>query len=769
MNNDLRPINTIPNFKRFCMTIGELPTSYLETMTYYEMLVWFTEYMKNTIIPTINNNGLAVEELQNKYIELKSYVDNYFTNLDVQQEINNKLDAMAESGELTDIIAQYLGLAGVLSFNTIADMKKATNLVNGSTCRTLGYYTINDNGGALYKIRNISNEDVVNNMDIIPVSNNLIAEYIINDNKINADQFGAKGDNTTDDKDVIQFAINYALNKNINVELSKKTYLISNSILINQSGTLKLIFNGNNGTLKGNFNDYLIKANVNTTQQFIIENLELNGSFKANGLSIYKSQRFSLKNVIFHYCLKGLTIINSWYGNVDSNCMFDSCLHAINLEEDLEDSYYGEVNTIEFGNLSIDSHNVTSSNFNIENEKSTGVKINTLVHSVKFNGTIVENCDIGIKGCETNRTGNGTIYGIVIFDKCYFEDCSYRLIDWTGSETKYIVTNFIFTNNNIYPLSILEAHINQSRFFIQNNMAFKIVPYLDNKNLELITDVNDYYIKTENYNYTTKVEKIQNRINRSSVMLPSNMAQPQTYPSSTNMNLAVQDDNYLMYQFFMNNNNVTIKNSKALSINSKNISFDSQDLIPKGIIINGNDGKKYMLSTNDGTSVTLIEMKNQSRVYERANSYSAYWLYAHKDSLPNGFIAWCNDLDKSVKLVKNGNTGEWWTNETNSYLCIGTSSTLFNNLSVQPNYYWKPCWDLSFNHGVFLHGNTKYNSGYDWSMNNNPQDTSAQILAYGTISQRPESPAYKSVYYATDENKYYTWDMTTWTEITKIM
>ena len=104
MNNDLRPINTIPNFKRFCMTIGELPTSYLETMTYYEMLVWFTEYMKNTIIPTINNNGLAVEELQNKYIELKSYVDNYFTNLDVQQEINNKLDQMVQDGSLQTII-----------------------------------------------------------------------------------------------------------------------------------------------------------------------------------------------------------------------------------------------------------------------------------------------------------------------------------------------------------------------------------------------------------------------------------------------------------------------------------------------------------------------------------------------------------------------------------------------------------------------------------------------------------------------------------------
>ena len=124
MNNDLRPINTIPNFKRFCMTIGELPTSYLETMSYYEMLVWFSEYMKNTIIPTINNNGLAVEELQNKYIELKSYVDNYFDNLDVQQEINNKLDEMAQDGSLQVIIDQFLKINSILTFINVEEMKK---------------------------------------------------------------------------------------------------------------------------------------------------------------------------------------------------------------------------------------------------------------------------------------------------------------------------------------------------------------------------------------------------------------------------------------------------------------------------------------------------------------------------------------------------------------------------------------------------------------------------------------------------------------------
>ena len=208
MNNDLRPINTIPNFKRFCMTIGELPTSYLETMSYYEMLVWFTEYMKNTIIPTINNNGLAVQELQDKYIELKNYVDDYFTNLDVQQEINNKLDAMAESGQLTDIIAQYLGLAGVLAFNTVNDMKSATNLVNGSTCRTLGYYNINDGGKAIYKIRNITNEDIVDDVFIIALNDqSLIAELIYEE--INTKQIGCYGDNIHDDTS----KINYVLNK----------------------------------------------------------------------------------------------------------------------------------------------------------------------------------------------------------------------------------------------------------------------------------------------------------------------------------------------------------------------------------------------------------------------------------------------------------------------------------------------------------------------------------------------------------------------------
>ena len=85
MNNDLNvDVRTLKPFTRFIYTIGELPSSYLMSMTYQEQLTWFCNYLATTVIPTVNNNGLAVEELQQKYIELKNYVDTYFDNLDVK-------------------------------------------------------------------------------------------------------------------------------------------------------------------------------------------------------------------------------------------------------------------------------------------------------------------------------------------------------------------------------------------------------------------------------------------------------------------------------------------------------------------------------------------------------------------------------------------------------------------------------------------------------------------------------------------------------------
>lgn len=81
-----------------------IPLAFDESMSYYETLLGLLNYLKNVVIPTVNNNAKAVAELQNLYIELHDYVEHYFDNLDLQQEVNNKLDEMVEDGTLERLI-----------------------------------------------------------------------------------------------------------------------------------------------------------------------------------------------------------------------------------------------------------------------------------------------------------------------------------------------------------------------------------------------------------------------------------------------------------------------------------------------------------------------------------------------------------------------------------------------------------------------------------------------------------------------------------------
>lgn len=91
-------------FPQFMNTLGIIPTSYKDSMTYYECLAWLCKFLEETVIPTVNENGEATEELQNLFVQLNEYITNYFDNLDVQNEINNKLDEMSRNGTLTNLL-----------------------------------------------------------------------------------------------------------------------------------------------------------------------------------------------------------------------------------------------------------------------------------------------------------------------------------------------------------------------------------------------------------------------------------------------------------------------------------------------------------------------------------------------------------------------------------------------------------------------------------------------------------------------------------------
>ena len=82
--SELKQVQSLRPFTKFCCTIGNLPSSYLISLTYEEQLLWLCNFLSEKVIPTVNQNAEAVEELQNLYIKLKNYVEHYFDNLDVQ-------------------------------------------------------------------------------------------------------------------------------------------------------------------------------------------------------------------------------------------------------------------------------------------------------------------------------------------------------------------------------------------------------------------------------------------------------------------------------------------------------------------------------------------------------------------------------------------------------------------------------------------------------------------------------------------------------------
>ena len=71
----------VEGLKKLCVTIGNLPSSYVDSLSYYECLMWLCNYIEKTIVPAINENSEAITELQ-------QYVEEYLVDMDeVKQQI----------------------------------------------------------------------------------------------------------------------------------------------------------------------------------------------------------------------------------------------------------------------------------------------------------------------------------------------------------------------------------------------------------------------------------------------------------------------------------------------------------------------------------------------------------------------------------------------------------------------------------------------------------------------------------------------------------
>lgn len=341
MSNINYNFNKLTPFKFFCLTNFPFIEEDFDALTYYELLCKVVEYL-NKVIDTTNAIGTQTEELTNAFNELKSYVDNYFTNLDVQTEINNKLDEMAQDGTLQQIISSYLNTKALLVFDNVESMKNSNNLIDGSYAETLGYYNKNDGGKATYKIRSITNNDVIDNAKIIPLKNNNLIAELVDNNIINIKQFGAYGDNEHDDTEAFKKAIDFAYSlpnannyNSFKVIIPKGKYLISSELRLTSStlngselSNISIEGEGQGTTvLISNFSDNGNLIYLNASSKFSLKNMSfknLNSNVDVTALKIAgSSMLIDLTNLFAYKFYVGFDL-DICVGNV-TNCFANSC------------------------------------------------------------------------------------------------------------------------------------------------------------------------------------------------------------------------------------------------------------------------------------------------------------------------------------------------------------------------------------------------------------------------------------------------------------
>ena len=402
-----------------------IPLAFDESMSYYECICSFYKYLTDEIMPALNNNAEAVAELQNLYIALKDYVDNYFDNLDLQTEVDNKLDEMYENGQLQSLIEQFIDLEVTFTFDTIEDMKEATNLVDKTNVKTLGFYSLNDGGSAYYRVRPVTTDDTVDEITIIALTDEtLVAELIIKD-VMNFKQFGAKGDGETDDTASIQLCLSNCHN----ILVNGGVYMIDpvTSVKPISNSKIELV----NATLKAIPNDATNYAIVMFDN---VHDIELSGGILEGeredhtGATGEWGHGIHIKGGSYNIYVHDLTIKNTWGDglyinnakNINSqNLYIDNArrngISVINVDtyHSLNDYVYDTNGTAPQSAMDIEPNNTTDKIKNIIIDNFTG--INSVGDGLdiilsELDGTS-DDVSITINNLKIDTTGSHGIYG----------------------------------------------------------------------------------------------------------------------------------------------------------------------------------------------------------------------------------------------------------------------------------------------------------------------------------------------------------------------
>lgn len=279
----------INNFRFWCQKV--LPLVYDDSLSYYELLCKVVDYL-NKIIDEANKIGTDVTELYKAFNQLKEYIDNYFKNLDVQEEINKKLDEMFNDGKLNELLNLFIPYVTPEMFGAVGDgVTDDTIALNDALNYALTNKTILI--GTAKKIYTTSKKLTINNLININFNNATIKLI-------------------SDDDSVIE--INYY--EDIDTRYKKPKFTISNlTIDANEHANYGIIVGENGGqlTLLNNIaiNNFNVAGYNSNSGDVSIDGMIIKGKIINNELTGFIQNSKSdniINNVTVVDCKRGFEI-----------------------------------------------------------------------------------------------------------------------------------------------------------------------------------------------------------------------------------------------------------------------------------------------------------------------------------------------------------------------------------------------------------------------------------------------------------------------------
>lgn len=379
VNNNYTDMKNLTPFKLCVLQNFPFIEADFDAVTNYQLLCKVVEYL-NKVIDNNNKQNDNISQLEQNFITLYNYVNNYFNNLDVQEEINKKIDELIATGDFNIFLSaiytpEMFGAKGdgitddteaiqkALAFNNVNISKNyliTENLVLHSNLKVFGGGTItkkvefNDSylNHCIFSCTDSNNIDINN---IVLMSNSLaisvhgcsnvnITNLIINSEKYSI----LISDSEKNESNGITIS-NIKIENDVTIISSDGIHIdggCSNIYVTNVSGTTGDDFialnaiEGIRKTIKNVIIDNIKcsgYAGIRLYGQLncVIENVTINNSYinSNNGIRLTNIVGFTeinlnsptFNNIVFNNCIVNSSIRNVFLTYINGSVTFNNC------------------------------------------------------------------------------------------------------------------------------------------------------------------------------------------------------------------------------------------------------------------------------------------------------------------------------------------------------------------------------------------------------------------------------------------------------------